>query len=120
MPVSGGGLLAIPNADGTLTKFDPAVAAFYGAAGGSKTPDGGNGGSAATANGQSQADWYQRSAMIERQRQLTAQEVAAGTMLPWPRTPLTPHGIPAQLVSDEVMYANHIPGFMQSGSLPPL
>jgi hypothetical protein len=56
-------------------------------------------------------DWYQDSLSIEQSRQSTIQEVLAGQMTPWPLTPLTPAGTPANLISHDGMYANRRPDF---------
>lgn len=66
---------------------------------------------AAALKDQSSADWYQDSASMEKHRLETAQSVLAGEMDPWPLTPLTPAGTPASLISDDAIYANHLPGF---------
>jgi len=62
---------------------------------------------------QSSAQWYQDAAAIEDSRQETVQQVLSGEMTPWPRTPLTPPGTPSQLIGDDTLFANHIPGFYQ-------
>lgn len=61
--------------------------------------------------------WYQESLSLEQSRVLTAAAVLAGELTPLPRTPLTPPGTPAQLVSQEVYFANYIPGFQVTGFL---
>jgi hypothetical protein len=61
--------------------------------------------------------WYQESVSIEQSRAMTVNDVLAGTMTPWPRTPLTPANTPAQLISREVFFSNHIPGFRVTGFL---
>jgi hypothetical protein len=48
--------------------------------------------------------------VIEQSRASTTQEVLAGDMTPWPRTPLTPPGTHANLVGQEVFFSNHMPG----------
>jgi hypothetical protein len=68
---------------------------------------------------QSNNGWYQESASIEQNRLETAQSVLAGEMTPWPRTPLTPAGTPANLIAGETFFANHIPGFVQQVPLLP-
>ena len=68
---------------------------------------------------QSNAEWYQESLSIEQSRLETAQSVLAGEMTPWPRTPLTPAGTPANLISGETFFSNHIPGFVQQVPLLP-
>jgi len=67
----------------------------------------------------SNTEWYQESASIEQNRLETAQSVLAGEMTPWPRTPLTPAGTPADLIAGETFFANHIPGFVQQVPLLP-
>jgi hypothetical protein len=62
---------------------------------------------------QSQDEWYQESANIERNRKETAQAVLAGEMDPWPRTPLTPSGISDKLIGNETFFSDHIPGYRQ-------
>ena len=59
---------------------------------------------------QSSQEWYVESMVIEQSRASTTQEVLAGDMTPWPRTPLTPPGTPANLVGQEVFFSNHMPG----------
>jgi hypothetical protein len=66
---------------------------------------------AAALKDQSSATWYQDSARMEKNRMATASSVLAGEMEPWPLTPLTPAGTPANLIGDDAIYANHIPGF---------
>jgi hypothetical protein len=61
--------------------------------------------------------WYQESLSIEQSRVMTVDEVIAGKLTPFPRTPLTPSGTPAQLVSQEVYFANYIPGYQVTGFL---
>lgn len=60
---------------------------------------------------QANAGWYQDSVAIEESRNETAQQVLAGEMTPWPRTPLTPPGTPSSLIGAETFFSNHIPGF---------
>jgi hypothetical protein len=73
-----------------------------------------NGADPATAlKDQANTEWYQESAGIEQSRRETVQQVLAGDMTPWPRTPLTPPGTPSQLVDNETLFANHMPGFYQ-------
>ncbi len=62
---------------------------------------------------QSQSEWYQESANIERNRKETAPAVLAGEMDPWPRTPLTPSGISDKLIGNETFFSDHIPGYRQ-------
>ncbi len=61
--------------------------------------------------------WFQESMSIEQSRAMTVDEVLAGKMTPFPRTPLTPPGTPAPLVGQEVYFANYIPGFQVTGFL---
>jgi len=61
--------------------------------------------------------WYQESLSIEQSRAATAKEVLAGEMTPWPRTPLTPPGTPANLVGKETFFSSHIPGYVVPGFL---
>ena len=61
--------------------------------------------------------WYQESLSFEQSRAQTAADVLAGRMTPFPRTPLTPANTPAPLVSQEVYFANYIPGFHVTGFL---
>ena len=74
---------------------------------------------AAALKDQSSAEWYQESVSIEQSRLETAQSVLAGEMTPWPRTPLTPAGTPANLIAGETFFSNHIPGFVQQVPLLP-
>jgi hypothetical protein len=62
---------------------------------------------------QANADWYQDAAIMEQERKETAQQVLSGEMTPFPLTPLTPPGTPSQLIGDDAIYADHIPGFYQ-------
>jgi hypothetical protein len=59
---------------------------------------------------QSSQEWYIEASRIEEVRVSSAVEVLAGDSVPWPRTPLTPPGTPANLVGREVMFSNHMPG----------
>jgi hypothetical protein len=61
--------------------------------------------------------WYQESLSIEQSRALTANDVLAGRLTPFPRTPLTPPETPGQLVGQEVYFANYIPGYQVTGFL---
>ena len=61
--------------------------------------------------------WYQESISIEQSRAQTAEDVLAGKLTPFPRTPLTPASTPGQLVSEEVYFAGNIPGFKVTGFL---
>ena len=61
--------------------------------------------------------WYQESLSIEQSRAMTVDDVLAGKLTPFPRTPLTPSGTPGQLVSQEVYFANYVPGFHVTGFL---
>jgi hypothetical protein len=47
--------------------------------------------------------------VIEENRQNTVQDVLSGQMTPWPLTPLTPAGTPANLISNDGLFANHMP-----------
>jgi hypothetical protein len=66
---------------------------------------------AVTFQDQANADWYQDAAIMEQERRETAQQVLSGEMTPFPLTPLTPPGTPSQLIGDDAIYADHIPGF---------
>ena len=73
----------------------------------------GNGQLSAAATGpadHSKETWYQESLAIEQSRLETAKDVLAGSMSPWPRTPLTPDSTPVQLVGKEFYFVNHMPG----------
>ena len=59
--------------------------------------------------------WYQDSLTIEQERAATVAEVLSGQKTPWPRTPLTPPGTPAQLVDRETLYGSYIPGLRPYG-----
>lgn len=61
--------------------------------------------------------WYQESVSIEQSRAMTVNDVLTGKLTPFPRTPLTPSETPAQLVSQEVYFANYIPGYKVTGFL---
>jgi hypothetical protein len=68
---------------------------------------------ATTLKDQSSAYWYQASADIERKRIQTVQAVLAGQSQPWPLTPLTPAGTPADLIDNDGVFGDHMPGFFQ-------
>ena len=61
---------------------------------------------------QAGTDWYQEAMSIEESRRNTAEAVLAGQMTPWPLTPLTPDGTPANLISKDGLFWNHMPGFL--------
>jgi hypothetical protein len=54
--------------------------------------------------------WIQEAQKIEHARIETADRVAAGKWPPYPLTPLTPPGTPAQLVSGDSVFMDHGPG----------
>jgi hypothetical protein len=59
---------------------------------------------------QSTEEWYVEASRIEEERIVTTADVLSGNSEPWPRTPLTPPGTPANLVGRGVMFSNHMPG----------
>jgi hypothetical protein len=87
--------IAPPAAAGNASNVDPAIAL--------KSP--------------ADTEWYQESLGIEQSRKDTAQQVLAGEMDAWPRTPLTPPGTPAALLGDGMFFSNHLPRYVVTGSL---
>ena len=53
--------------------------------------------------------WVKEAQRIEQARQATAQQVMDGTAQPFPMTPFTPPGTPAQLVGPNKMYFYYDP-----------
>jgi hypothetical protein len=74
-------------------------------------------GAATDPNNQANELWYQESLSIEQSRVSTADDVASGKLSPFPRTPLTPAATPSQLISEEVYFSDHIPGYKVTGFL---
>jgi hypothetical protein len=56
--------------------------------------------------------WIKEAEKIERARVETAQRVTAGEWPPYPLTPLTPPGTPAQLIGAGSLFMDHGPGVM--------
>jgi hypothetical protein len=108
---------AAANADGSTS-----AGGNTGASSGAKSGDatagtnpnvaGGSGGTspATTSANPSTEEWYIEASRIEEERIVTTADVLSGNSEPWPRTPLTPPGTPANLVGRGVMFSNHMPG----------
>lgn len=67
---------------------------------------------AARLKDQAGASWYQEAQSIEENRRNSAAQVLAGEMPPWPLTPLTPAGTPANLIGKDGLFGNHMPDFL--------
>jgi hypothetical protein len=60
--------------------------------------------------------WVKEAEKVERARVETAQRVTAGEWPPYPLTPLTPPGTPAQLIGADSLFMDHGPGVMISSN----
>jgi hypothetical protein len=81
------------------------------AQGGNSPADGNGPNPAEQLKSHANEDWYQDALSIEQSRQSTMQDVLSGQMTPLPLTPLTPAGTPANLISHDGLFANHMPNF---------
>ncbi len=103
--------------NGTVAGADKKNTGGQNASAGNNAVAASNSGAPSTQPDYANEEWYQESVSIEQSRALTANEVLAGRLTPFPRTPLTPPETPGQLVGQEVYFANYIPGFRVTGFL---
>ena len=96
--VSGNGYHSSGNLDNNLTSANDSGANGSGGVGDN------------AAQGQIYQWWIKEAEKIERARLDTAPRVAAGEWPPYPLTPLTPSGTPAQLIGTDSLFMDHGPG----------